>query len=283
MTAAPELLPTPRPDDQDHRARVVVIAGSATTLLALAAVFAAAHHGENIMGWYADYVIPAGALLVGMVAASGYGIAAWMTGLKMTRRLIWSVVGELALSYLIAQYGEYQHFGGDASLAGFFAWFDASTRAFAWQDSGGHAGEPLGVLGYGLRALELVGFVGGGALVPLGLKSKPYCDPCRTYKRTRLVAVLPAGATGDGVQAIFAAAQKGDRALLEQEVATRGPLAGKRKAQKATHARVSLQRCPRCADGAVVAQLVQGRGRNVRITAIGALPLAGERVRMLFG
>ncbi len=90
---------------EDHRGRLVLLAGSATTFDALTGVFAAAHAGENIMGWYADYVLPVGALLVGMVAASGYGIAAWVTGLKMTPRLMWSVAGELALSYFIAQYG----------------------------------------------------------------------------------------------------------------------------------------------------------------------------------
>lgn len=295
--------PVPAPDEQDHRARIVVIAGSATTLVALAGVFAAAHHGENIMGWYANYIIPAGALLVGLVAASGYGIAAWVTGLKMTRRLVWSVVGELALSYVIAQYGEYQHFFDDGSLGGFFAWFDASTRAFAWQEAGGQAGEPLGVLGYGLRALELAGFVVGGALIPLGLKSKPYCDPCRTYKRTRVFAVVPAGVPPRtfgrvdadaaqrahaeaiaGVQAIFGAANAGDRARLEQEVGARGPLDNKRAAAKLTaHVKVSVVRCPRCADGGLAASLVTGSGRQIRITPLASLPLDSNRVRALFG
>jgi hypothetical protein len=37
----------------------------------------------NIMGWYANYVLPIGALLVGLVASSGYGIASWITGQKI--------------------------------------------------------------------------------------------------------------------------------------------------------------------------------------------------------
>jgi hypothetical protein len=59
----------------DHRANIVLAAGGFTTLAALAGVFALGRHGTNIMGWYANYVIPAGALLVGMACASGYAIA----------------------------------------------------------------------------------------------------------------------------------------------------------------------------------------------------------------
>jgi hypothetical protein len=285
----------PEPASTDHRGRIVLLAGSATTLLALAGVFAAAHAGENIMGWYADYIIPAGALLVGAVAASGYGVAAWMTGLKMTRRLIWSVALELFVSYFIAQYGEYQHFFDDGTLVGFFSWFDAGTRAFAWKSSSGAAGEPLGMLGYGLRLLEIAGFVGGGALVPIVLRSKPYCDPCRIYRRTRQYALLPAARESrrihddawqaglTGVEAIFAAASAGDRARLEQEVAARGPLAQQRSANKlAARIAVRVVRCPRCADGSLVAESFTGHGNGVRRRQIGQVALAPERMRALF-
>jgi hypothetical protein len=296
----PSVEPFMRPSGEDRRGVIVVLSGSATTLLALAGVFAAAHHGENIMGWYANYVIPAGALLVGMVAASGYGIAAWLTGLKMTKKLIWSVVGELALSYFIAQYGEYQYFGGEGSLAGFFQWFDQATRAFAWQDHGGKLGEPLGALGYGLRALELAGFVLGGALVPVALRAKPYCDPCRTYKRTRRLATLPAGAELKvlgrfdraqagrsheealaGVNAILKAAEGGSREAFEQAVAQHA--SGSRSARKLNaHVAVSLVRCPRCADGGLIASLMTRQGRNYRATRLGAVSLPPERMRALF-
>ena len=133
----------------DHRSEIVIAAGSATTLVALAGVFALAHHGTNIMGWYANYIIPAGALLVGMVCATGYAIAGWYTGLKMTKRLVWSIVGELVLSYFIAQYGEYRQMVPDGSI-GFWAWFDMVTQAFAF-----HQGGEFGQFGYVMRALAV--------------------------------------------------------------------------------------------------------------------------------
>ena len=32
------------------------------------------------MGWYANYVIPIGAILVGLVSGCGFGIGSWVTG-----------------------------------------------------------------------------------------------------------------------------------------------------------------------------------------------------------
>jgi hypothetical protein len=231
------------------------------------------------MGWYANYIIPAGALLVGLVAASGYGAVAWWTGLKMTRKLVWTVTIELAVSYFIAQFGEYQQLFDDTSLAGFFEWFDRSTRAFAWQDHSGHAGSPFGVLGYGMRALELAGFLGGGALVPLALRHKPYCDPCRTYKRTRLLTRFLAGDLEGDVAALFAAAERGDAAECTAQ-SNRGHKSW--RAPRGIHARVDRVRCPRCADGALVAQRVTTRGNQVQMTLMRTLSLPPERMRALF-
>lgn len=287
---------------RDHRAEFVVAAGSFTTLIALYLVYAAAHRGENIMGWYANYVIPAGALLVGLTAASGYGLAAWTTGLKMTPRLMWTVAGELALSYFIAQYEEFRAVVREGSSIGFWEWFDAATRAFAWKERSGGVGSPLGMLGYGLRMLEIAGFVGGGVMVPLILRAKPYCEPCRTYKRTHLIAVLPAGAPQrvfgkppadedtaareeglSGTQMIFDAALNGDRGRVKSEIRERGSLDNKSAAQKRTaHVNIHLIRCPRCADGALSASLVVGKGNNISITPIGTAPLHQDRVRELF-
>jgi hypothetical protein len=294
----PAAAPAPAEPSSDHRGRIVVLAGSATTLVALAGVFAAARHGENIMGWYANYVIPAGALLVGLVAASGYGIAGWVTGLKMTPKLIASVVLELTVSYFIAHYSEFSRLYDDASIGDFFRWFDESTRAFCWSDHG-KVGEPLGLLGYGLRALELVGFVGGGAAVPIILRAKPYCDPCRIYKRTRSVVTLAAGVpqgvfkrssqeerdaamTGaiGGLNAILDAAGSGDRTRMRGELAARA--AGKGAHKLTAHVLVSLQRCPRCSDGALVASLVLVNGNQRKIQKLKTLPLSPDQLRPLF-
>jgi hypothetical protein len=54
----------------------VILAGLLTTALALLGVYVLDAKGDfNIMGWHLNYVIPGGAIIVGLVASSGYGVA----------------------------------------------------------------------------------------------------------------------------------------------------------------------------------------------------------------
>jgi hypothetical protein len=263
---------------RDHRSEIVQAAGAATTLISLAGVFALAHHGINIMGWYANWIIPIGSILVGLCAASGYGIAAWYSGLKMTRRLVISIIGQLVLSYFIAQYEEYQQLHIDL---GFTAWFDAVSRAFTF------GSEPYGAAGYFFRALEIGGFVLGGVLAPLALRRKPYCEPCRTYRRTRTVAWIPGGVADDFVREtldqMFTAAAANDRAAMDQVIRHRAPLANERTVNRQPmRIGVTTVRCPRCADGALSATRFTGHGKRLRRDHIAVQPVPGDRMRALF-
>jgi hypothetical protein len=269
----------------DHRSEIVTAAGAATTLLALAAVFALAHDGTNVMGWYANYVIPAGALLVGAIAASGYGIAAWFTGLKMTRRLMLSVIGQLVLSYFIAQYEEYRHAvpGGEI---GFWSWFDLVTRAFSFAGHDGSPGSPFGTWGYAMRALEIIGFIAGGWAVPAALRAKPYCDACRTYRRTKRIALMPGGfpndGGSDGFVVLYTAAAAVDRKTFDSTILRYGPLKEAREAQKA-RSRIAIDavRCPRCAEGYLAATRFEGQGKQIRRFTLPSQPLTGDAMRTL--
>jgi hypothetical protein len=270
----------------DHRSEIVTAAGAVTTLIALAIVFALAHDGTYVMGWYANYVIPAGAILVGAGAASGYGIAAWHTGLKMTRRLMWSVIGQLLLSYFIAQYEEYRHMmpGGEM---GFWAWFDAMTRAFSFANHDGTPGSPFGLAGYAMRALEIGGYILGGFVVPAVLRTKPYCDPCRTYRRTTQIAIIPGGFPGDrgseGFTAVCAAAAASNRKALDYAITTYGPPSERRAASRASsRIHVWAVRCPRCAAGYLTAARLEGKGNRIRRFALPSVPLQGAAMRALF-
>lgn len=275
--------PTGAAPGTDHRWQIVVAGGALTTVATLAAVLALAHAGTNVMGWYANWVIPVGALLVGICAASGYAIAAWFTGLKLTRQLVLGILGLLAASYMLAQYEEYRSLDLDM---GFFTWFDAATRAFSFAEHDGTPGSPFGVLGYVFRALEIAGFAFGGVLLPLALRNKAHCEPCRTYKRTYPVAWVPGGLADDGAIAtldeLFAGAGAGDRAAFDRAVA-KAPLARKSEVNRNDlRVAVSIVRCPRCANGALVATRYQGHGKHVQVSVAATLPLAGDRVRALF-
>jgi hypothetical protein len=146
-----------------------LLGGAATTAVALSGVYLLNQAGENLMGLYADYIIPAGAVLVGLVASSGYGIASWITGTKISGRLLLAVVALLTGSYFLAKYLEFRClFPGGATLddgtrLDFWGYFDLMSRAFSFEDrASGRPGEPLGSLGYAFRALEILPAVSRG-------------------------------------------------------------------------------------------------------------------------
>ena len=130
---------------------LVFLGGAGTTALALAGVWALSRFAEtNVMGWYADYVLPVGALLVGMVASSGFALGSWFGGARITGRLLLAVAAALVAGYWAAQLLEFHLLFPDGASfedgtpAGFLDYYDAVTRSFAWEDHG-KTGSALGV------------------------------------------------------------------------------------------------------------------------------------------
>jgi hypothetical protein len=294
-----ELAPTPRVHAATgNPAPVILVAGLATSLLALGAVWALnVYAGENVMGWYANFVLPVGAILVGGVASSGFGLASWLTGAKITGRLLVAATVVLVAGYWAAQYLEFRAafpdgaYLPDGTAAGLLDWYDVGTRAFAWKTHG-ELGDPIGAWGYALRAAEVVGFAGGGLIAPILLRNVPYCDACRVYMRSPVVAVIPAGVETKKVSkkdaaalearetaareaweraqaalaSVCAAASSGDPAAFGAAVEAAGPLARKKAAEKlTTRLHVRVVHCPRCAAGALRAQVARGQGQTLKI------------------
>src|SRR5438270_4523354 len=89
---------------------LVLVAGIVTTVLALLGVWWLDNNTKDvhIMGWYGDYVIPAGAMIVGFAAGSGYGIASYLTGFRIRRGLLLAVLALQLAGYAGAQYLEFR-------------------------------------------------------------------------------------------------------------------------------------------------------------------------------
>ena len=289
-----------------NSAPLVLAAGLLSTGLALAGVWALSRFaGENVMGWYADYVLPAGAVLVGLLASSGFGVGSWTTGTKVTGLLLVGVAIILVGGYWAAQYLEFRLLFPDGAVArdgstvGFLDFYDAMTRRFAWVEHG-KTGSPLGAWGYALRVGEVVGFSGGGLAIPILLRKLPYCRACGVYMRSPTVALLPAGIAPKrvgkkkvqelaereaqaqaayqraqaGLARLFDAGKKGDAAVFGVAVAEEGPLSSKRATGK-LNARVLVKvvHCARCASGELRASVMTGQGNQVKETPLAAQPL----------
>lgn len=275
---------------------LVLGAGVATTIASLIAVYYLNKADVNVMGWYIDYLLPAGAMLVGIAAGSGYGIASWFTGLKIQRSLLVTIVVLQLLAYGAAQYLLFVsygplHLGDDDRPLTFPQYYDYQATHFAWkQKNSDKVGEPLGEWGYFFKALEVAGFSLGALIVPAALFKKPYCENCRVYMRTRNIATVGASipirkvkktdvagqakysreqdesfaTAGQRVKALSASGAAGD---VEGYRTALAALAGSKRAVAKLPKRlaVKLTRCTRCDSAYLQTQLATGQGKKITI------------------
>jgi hypothetical protein len=310
MTQESNLSSAPGGIREERSYTMVLICGLATTALTLLGVYLLDRYADDfhIMGWYANYVIPAGAIIVGIAAASGYGLASWFSGIKITSKLLWMVLALQFLAYFAAQYIEFNNlhlvYQKTGRPVGFFTYYDFTARSFAWKQSDGKMGDPLGAWGYFFRGLEVIGFAGAGLIVPLALRKAPYCPACQRYMKTRQLALVPASVkvkklkksdeagkaaleaeqqqAFDGGKQTVAALQQFATSNSTAEFRTKleelqlgKKLAGKLQGRFS----VSLVHCKRCYSGQLVAKLLLGQGQHVKTSEIGRTELHPEFVR----
>jgi hypothetical protein len=281
------------------RTAIVLVAGIVTSALALFGVWwlDANTKDWHIMGWYGDYVIPAGAIIVGLAAGSGYGIASYVTGLRIRRGLLWSVLGLQLAAYAAAQYLEFRALTSenpivedDGTPVSFARYYHLTAINFAWDDHG-RRGEPLGMWGYVFVGLGVLGFAAGGVLAPAALLKKPYCEKCRLYMKGRNLALVPAcvkarrakdadeklayaeenlraEATAQGVlDRVAAHAAKGDARAIQGELQPY-PANGseaRRVGRLLRRLRVRLVHCRSCGSGYLQPTIMTGQGRGIRL------------------
>ena len=313
MNTTPEAIPTSAPAGprEEQSYLPVLISGLATTALALLGVYVLdTKTGFHIMGWYANYVLPIGAVIVGVVASCGYGLVSWFSGIKITRSLLWIILALQLAAYFAAQYIEFKSlhlvYRSTGTPVGFIRYYDAAARSFAWKQSDGSMGRPLGGWGYAFRGLEIVGFAAGGLIVPLVLRKKPYCQACQRYMRTRQLGLVPASvpvkkvkkSDAAGLAAYQAEQQQAlDRGkqiveALRQQAADAKPaefqkilaeLGPGRKQTARLPGRFSLQlvHCNRCYAGQFVVKLLLGQGKQMKQTDVSRTELNSEFARSL--
>lgn len=278
----------------DRSPSLVIISGLTTTAIALFVVYLLATRADdfNVMGWYANYVLPVGAILVGLGASIGYGLASWKTGLKITSKLLWLMLAFQLAAYFAAQYIEFRAqdwLHHDGTPVGFLEYYDVSARSFAWKQDNGSNGTPLGMWGYFFKLLEIAGFVGGSLAIPLGLKTAPYCATCQLYKRKQMLTYVPASlpvkkikkkdveaqaahnaeqkqANEDGralAQKLVLLATENKPDLFQEEVR---PLTAKQKDTLKLDLRIQMQmvHCPRCHAGNIITSLLMGQGKHMK-------------------
>lgn len=289
----------------------VLMSGLLTTALTLAGVYWLGKNTTDfhIMGWYANYVIPAGAIIVGAAAASGYAVASWLTGTRISKSLLYAVLFLQAGAYVTAEYVEYRDVMDGLRREGLIAgpepsfpeYYDFKARSFTWKPKAGNKrGEPLGGWGYVFVLLGAAGFVVSGLIAPAALYSVPYCDRCQRYMKRTPLGVLPASvpvkkigkrddagrdahareqerAAADGDAAIArlrAAVAAGNADAARAELRAAG--AGKANEKLPKRVRVTLAWCQGCREGHVIVAVATGHGQGQQVVKLAedAVPAA---------
>ncbi len=263
----------------------VVVGGLVTTLASLLAVFWFESQGTTVMGWYANHVIPIGALYVGFAASSGYGLASWLSGVKITRRVTLGLVALQVGAYFAACWLQFHAYGpvyDDGTPVSFVTWFDVSTRMFAFVQKDGTAGEAFGIWGYAFRALEVSGFCLGSLAAPRLLRNLSHCESCSLYMKDAKTVFVAATEYETAVKALdelegFAQANQAgefrDR-LKELEIPSRD---AKKQSRRIT---VTLMRCPSCECGELITML--WNGKNTLVTHTVSQPLGRSPLPRFF-
>jgi len=314
------------PTGKGMRVVWVVIAGLITTALSLAGVYELQVHEDlNIMGWYGDYVIPLGAVMVGMAASSGYVLMSLCLGLKIRKGLMGTILILMLASYFAAEYVGFasrgplyvpadnqtvQNADGSQSPApyrrlGFWEYFHLKAVSWTWQKEPNEHEEnkPLGLAGYFFVSLDIIGFSCSGLVFPLLLSTRPYCEQCERYMRTRQLNLWPASvpikkgwrkdpdrqAEQDRNQAaayaqaqerlnrMVAAAQNDDSAAFAAESRqNRAEIKSARKLPK--RLLVNLVRCGSCSSGYLAPVWLTGQGKKLRRTKLPHVDLTPDFV-----
>lgn len=168
-----------------------LLAGGMATALATAVLVAAVYEwtGFNLFTFNLWLIVPAGAMCVGMAAASGYGLASWL--LHVRPRWFWAVqmVAIAGAAQALIYYLEYRHMVlGDgrsvASLVAFSDYLDLRLMHAIYGIGRVQAKTPeLGSFGYVVAGVQFLGALLGGLAVHGFLWSHEVCGGCASYLR----------------------------------------------------------------------------------------------------
>jgi hypothetical protein len=145
--------------------------------------------GINIFTYKLWFVIPAGAIGVGMLGAGGAILAARYFQIKPTIIDAILMVVVAAATMILIYYLDYATLvlddGRKASdLVDFANYVDlVLTKSHMRVGRGGHDTGEVGQMGYALAGVEFVGFLIGGAATFLFIKGLPLCADCGSYLR----------------------------------------------------------------------------------------------------
>jgi hypothetical protein len=146
--------------------------------------------GFNLFTLSVWVVVPAGALITGAAAASGYYFGSLFFHTKPVWFLLVQMVIVAAVAQIAIYYAEYatmvlENGTKTSSLISFPDYLDRYlTKMHMRVGRGAQDAGEVGSFGYWLAVIQFVGFLVGGVAVFIFLKGYPTCQACGRYLRT---------------------------------------------------------------------------------------------------
>lgn len=232
----------------------ITIFGLVTSMLTAVILFlleAFAHFAVySFMLWF---IIPVGAIAAGFVAASGYYIGGRLMQYRPDRILFFNVIVVSVLTFVALNFLLYifSTINGRAvaEMMSFPQYLHESITNLQMTMGRSSSSTPLslGVMGYGIVALQIVGFAVGGLIVYGMLDSVPHCDRCLRYLDKVAKQVRSSADAGEFQTSLKRVKEEIEAGSLANAIAEHR-VSGAEKMQKDHQLRsfLRIERCKQC-------------------------------------
>ena len=262
---------------------LITLAGLATSAATVALNFVLRNTVDlDLLSLTYVVMLPVGAILGGIAAASGYYLAARATHTLPNRRMLFEMLAIALSTWFLAQWLAYAllRFPNGAAVrdvVSFWDYFQVRTEhaQLTFRSSGG-AGfgrtSPLGLWGYARELVQVAGFLLGGLIMWSGLKRLEACLPCGRYARVRALFTRVTSAVVDDVF------RRTGIVLPELPTRAKKVIAS----GKPIELNVKLAECPSCGRHWVRPEaVISGGGQAAASIAIATIDLEPEQVSLL--
>lgn len=177
--------------DRMLRGLIVTLFGVATTLLTAAGlVFLELRYDCAIYSFVYGFIVPFGAFLSGLVAASGYYVGSKLLSYRPGRWMLGVLLGISGANFFLIYWLDYFYLTVDGTAVRTYMTFPAYlaftlTHTSLTTGVGDSGAIELGLAGYLYAALLIVGFALGGLCVYGILRASAYCDACGLYMKKK--------------------------------------------------------------------------------------------------
>ena len=262
---------------------LITLAGLATSAATVALNFVLRNTVDlDLLSLTYVAVLPAGAIVGGIAAASGYYLAARATHMLPNRRMLLEMLGIALSTWFLAQWLAYAllRFPNGAAVRDVVSFWDyfqvrAEHAELTFRRTRGaeigRTGQ-LGLWGYARELVQVAGFLVGGLLMWSGLKRLEACVPCGRYARVRPLLTRVTSAVVDDIfrRTGIALPELPDRV---KKVLGSG---------KAIGLNVKLAECPSCGRHWVRPEaVISGGGQAAASIAIPTIDLEPEQATLL--